>query len=606
MMEGWKEVKLKEVTKLIGGYAFKSKYFSSDKSVPIIKIKSLKDRNLIIEGGDFVDDEFLSLDEKYHINYNDIVIALTGSHITLPSSAVGRVAKSRHEKKLLLNQRVGKFVVKPNVCDHDFLYYILITDFFFESIGLRAKGAANQANISGGDVLDIKIHLPPLPTQRKIASILSAYDDLIENNLKRIQLLEEQAQLTYEEWFVRFKFPGHEEVEFVDGLPEGWERKLLGDFVDVLKGKNITKATIAKGDVPVVAGGLSPAYYHNKPNTTNPVITVSASGANAGYVNLYLEDIWASDCSYIDSEMTDFLYYIYSTLINQQGSIFHLQHGAAQPHVYPKDLKKIEIVVPPSELIIDFEKIISRGFNLKRNLQKQNQLLKEARDILLPRLMSGMIDVETLLGETAQKSTAPNQSKVRKLNPDTAIEKRKAIAAYIILESEVEEQFGKVKFEKLLHLSEFHAVCGNYERNYKKFAAGPLDTKFTYAFLNEAEKNNLITYQKMGKLERIRVGDKEKLQEIVAAQLDKETQEEIKETVRLFLGSNYEKPEMVSTLYAVWNNRIIKNEMINDELIKKDFFEWDDNKKKYKGKLDRELTWMRKHGVVPEGWGEVI
>ena len=99
-MEDWEEVKIKDVSKIIGGYAFKSKDFKENGQIPIIKIKSLKDRNLVIEEGDFIDESFLQLDKKFHIKYNDILIALTGSHITLPSSAVGRVAKSRHHQTL--------------------------------------------------------------------------------------------------------------------------------------------------------------------------------------------------------------------------------------------------------------------------------------------------------------------------------------------------------------------------------------------------------------------------------------------------------------------------------------------------------------------------
>jgi len=205
MREGWKEYKIKDICQIIGGYAFKSKDFKSEGDIPIVKIKSLKDNKIVISGGEYVDTKFLELNENYHIDYNDYVIALTGSHITLPSSAVGRVAKSTHKRTLLLNQRVGKFKVNKRLCSHDFLYHFLTTDYFFQNIGLRAKGAANQANVSTGDVGSVKIHLPPLPTQRRIARILSAYDDLIENNLKRIKLLEEMAQIEFNNWYAENK-----------------------------------------------------------------------------------------------------------------------------------------------------------------------------------------------------------------------------------------------------------------------------------------------------------------------------------------------------------------------------------------------------------------
>lgn len=164
-----------------------------------------------------------------------------------------------------------------------------------------------------------------------------------------------------------------------------------------------------------------------------------------------------------------------------------------------------------------------------------------------------------------------------------------------------------MKFEKLLHLSEYHVVKDNLKQNYQKHAAGPLDSKFTYPFIEEAKKQDLISIQKAGKLERIRIKDKKKLQKVIIdSELNKETQDNIARLVQLFVGSNYVKPEIVSTLYAVWNNRIIKNELINDELLKQDFMAWSDGKKKYEKKLDMMLGWMRSNGVVPDGWGEVV
>ncbi|AMQ57084.1 restriction endonuclease subunit S [Algoriphagus sanaruensis] len=271
--------------------------------------------------------------------------------------------------------------------------------YFLLCLGIKELNAAGAVpGVNRNHLHKIKISLPSPLTQRKIAAILSAYDDLIENNLKRIKLLEEKAQLTYEEWFVRMKFPGHESTPINEetGLPEGWGFKSLGDFTDVLKGKNITKSTIRDGNVPVVAGGLLPAYYHDTPNTKSPVITVSASGANAGFTCLYHEDIWASDCSYIDSSMTKYLHFIYSSMIHNQAKIYHFQKGAAQPHVYPKDLKRLEIIIPNEASLNTFEGIGSSIFSSVKVFQQQNKLLKEARDILLPRLMTGMIDVEKL------------------------------------------------------------------------------------------------------------------------------------------------------------------------------------------------------------------
>ncbi|MDB3967719.1 restriction endonuclease subunit S [Flavobacteriaceae bacterium] len=284
------------------------------------------------------------------------------------------------------------FIADDKKSDVRFIKYFF--DIYKERMQRISQGTT-QDNLSLEKLLTFEVPTPPLQTQKRIADILSSYDDLIENNLKRIKLLEQAAQNIYKEWFVNLRFPGHENTPINEetGLPEGWREKTLGEFTEINKGKNITKSTIIAGNVPVVAGGLKPAYYHNTSNTINPVITVSASGANAGYVNIYLEDIWASDCSYIDSNLSDSVFFIHNLLLNHQELIFGMQRGAAQPHVYPKDLKRAEFVIPDKVLIQKFEEQVSAQYDMKRVLLNQNQKLKAARDILLPRLMNRTIEV---------------------------------------------------------------------------------------------------------------------------------------------------------------------------------------------------------------------
>ena len=145
-----------------------------------------------------------------------------------PGSVVGRVAIARGLNHVcLLNQRVGKLIFEHSEAqDRQFIYYLLSSHEFRRNIALMAHGAASQANVSPKQIESLEISLPPLQTQQKIASIFSAYDDLIENNNRRIQVLEEMAQRIYREWFVHFRFPGHENVKMVDSelgkIPEGW------------------------------------------------------------------------------------------------------------------------------------------------------------------------------------------------------------------------------------------------------------------------------------------------------------------------------------------------------------------------------------------------
>lgn len=397
--EGKNYKALGEVAEVVSGYAFRSSEFI-DKGIPVIKIKNVRIGTTDLLEIDYVDEKYLDLQDRYHVHGGDILISLTGSHISQPNSVVGRVAQhSTNLPHCLLNQRVGKVIVKDHdACSLKYLFYALSEHSTLERIASLAYGAANQANISPKQVESIELLFPPLPIQHRIASILSAYDDLIENNQRRIRILEDMARSLYREWFVKFRFPGHEKVRMVSSslgdIPEGWEVLNLEKLVEIKKGKNITESTIRPGEVPVVAGGINPAYFHDTPNTVHPVITISASGANAGFINLYHIAVWASDCSFIDSVATPHIYYYYLWLDQRRTEITRLQRGWAQPHVYSKDLAQLDAIAVPEQLLNIFAVQVTPIFELMMCLKTQIVNLRRTRDLLLPRLMSGQIELE--------------------------------------------------------------------------------------------------------------------------------------------------------------------------------------------------------------------
>ena len=227
----------------------------------------------------------------------------------------------------------------------------------------------------GQKLKEIVIDKPPIDIQRRIGDYLESYDNLIENNQKQIKFLEEAAQRLYKEWFVDLRFPGYEDVKIIDGVPEGWKKGFLGEIAIFKRGKTITKAQVQEGHVPVVAGGLEPAYYHNKANTTAPVITVSGSGANAGFSRLYNVDVFASDCSFADSETTPFLFFVYCFLKDNKACLDALQKGAAQPHVYAKDINGMEIVIPDEGKLELYCDLVSPCFEKIKILQSQVEML---------------------------------------------------------------------------------------------------------------------------------------------------------------------------------------------------------------------------------------
>ena len=286
---------------------------------------------------------------------------------------------------------------KSIVCDEKqvvplYLYYYMKANLDY--IKLFGTGATFP-EISGKTMGKIKVEIfKSLDVQHRIASILSTYDTLIENNTKRIRLLEKMAENLYKEWFVRFRFPGHENVEMENGLPKGWSRGSLSDVCEFKRGKNITSSEMEEGNVPVISAGLEPSGYHSCSNVRGVNVTMSSSGANAGYIAIHYSDIWAADCSYIEESTTGNIYYVYELLNNIRTVINNFQRGAAQPHVYPKDVNRIKLILPSKELMLKANGRLEIMHNEIYNFQKQNSLLARQRDLLLPRLMSGKLEVK--------------------------------------------------------------------------------------------------------------------------------------------------------------------------------------------------------------------
>ena len=276
--------------------------------------------------------------------------------------------------------------------DPVFFTYYFKSDLFRRAMSGTAVGA-NIQNLSQGRLCSHIVTIPDSDGQRRIGETLLNYDMMIENNQRQISLLEEAAQRLYKEWFIDLRFPGYEDVKIVDGVPEGWHIGNLGELVEFRRGKTITKAQAKEGSVPVVAGGLEPAYYHNIANTKAPVITVSGSGANAGFSRMYHEDVFASDCSYADAQGTKSISYLYCYLKANKYQLDALQKGSAQPHVYAKDINAMEMLVPLPEVVTVFCERVDMMFNEIGVLQKQITSASEARDRLLPKLMSGEIEV---------------------------------------------------------------------------------------------------------------------------------------------------------------------------------------------------------------------
>jgi type I restriction enzyme S subunit len=387
-MSEWKKVKLKDVSLTIQPGPFGTQLHNSDYTnygIPVIMPRDMIDGRVLHERLEYVSEETANRISRHKVYAGDIIVARKGDVrkcIFIRESENGWITGSDCIKMQLNN----------TLCNSLYIYYQLRSPYIGAWLQKVSKGAT-MPSLNTSLLGDIEIGLPPLPTQHRIASILSRYDSLIENYQKQIKLLEEAAQRLYKEWFVDLHFSGHENVKIVDGVPEGWTPSQLGQLAEFKRGKTITKKDVINGDIPVVAGGLEPAYYCNKSNTAERVITISGSGVNAGFTRMYFEKVWASDCSFVDASVTPFLHFVYCYLKDNKTTIDNMQKGAAQPHVYAKDINSLELCIPIENVLKSFEEKASKYFDTISSLQTKIRLLTEARDRLLPKLMSGEIEI---------------------------------------------------------------------------------------------------------------------------------------------------------------------------------------------------------------------
>lgn len=395
---------------ILPGYAFKSNTFS-EVGIPIIKIKNIIPPYVDLKDTSFVPKEEADAHSKFYLKYNDVLIALTGSHINQMASVVGRVARVKYNYPSLLNQRVGKITVKnPEICDINYVYYFLSQESIKIALASKAGGAANQANISPSDVKNLMIPFPDVDIQHRIAETLSAYDDLIENNQNQIKLLEEAAQRFYKEWFIDLRFPGYKETTTVGGIPCDWKNDTIDSFTDLLSGFAFKSQTFNNSGrykivtIKNVQNGQFDSQNVSRIDEIPPKlpshcyladgdILLSLTG-NVGRVCMVIGNDFLLNqrVAKLQSKYKAFTYCLFKS--NDMYILMNnLANGAAQQNLSPVRTGKIAVRIPSEELLLKFEDMTLKFINKIIALNKQNNLLLQARDRLLPKLMSGELEV---------------------------------------------------------------------------------------------------------------------------------------------------------------------------------------------------------------------
>jgi len=275
------------------------------------------------------------------------------------------------------------FVADDSMSDARFVKYLF--DTIKRQYQQVSQGAA-QDNLSLEKLLAFKLRVPEPEVQRKIADVLSAYDDLIENNRRRMALLQESARLLYREWFVRLRFPGHEHTPIVNGLPEGWERKPLGEHAVLNYGRALKADERADGPFPVY-GSSGIVGTHDKPLVQGPGIVLGRKG-NVGSVFWSSKDFYPIDTVFFIDTATSNLYLYYALQ-----DMHFISTDVAVPGLNRTLASSRPLIVPSRLILQQFLELVTPIHDQMDKLVEMNQKLKAARDLLLPRLMSGEITV---------------------------------------------------------------------------------------------------------------------------------------------------------------------------------------------------------------------
>ncbi|MDR3246751.1 MAG: restriction endonuclease subunit S [Prevotellaceae bacterium] len=468
------------------------------------------------------------------------------------------------------------------------------TKMFLDYVNEKAIGGVRM-DFKIENMQEWQIPLPPLEIQNEIVEKVEKQKQIIEGAEKIIDKYELQItnasgwiEKPISDLLVESLYGSSEKADY---QKEGYNILRINNvgFCDfdlsdikkvVLSKKKFAKYELKKGDFLIVR------------SNGNPNLVGKCAVWNLDTPFVYASYLIRFRFKTNEVEPKYVMYYLMSP---QGRNLLNPTAGGGTYNISATDFQKIPISFPNVEI----------QHQIIYKLDKQMQALESVRYLKaeaekrIEEILSGVWGEKAV--ETIPAIT-PNEDVVEEKAPL----KRRVLATYIINQSLNDPHFGNVKFEKLLYLSECFAIKRNFEQKYYQQAAGPYDNVFTISYFNQIEKSKWFKKQQKGNQFAFIAGEKhDKSLNMYGCFSDSEL-ERVNTLIAYFKKSDYEQPEIIATLYAVWNNRIIKQEPITDELLKEDFLNWDSQKIKYKDRLDKALQWMKDNNIVPDGWGKVI
>ena len=405
-MDELRKYKLGELCKLSSSKRiFESEYVKN--GIPFIRGQEISDKSILDDNAKFEcyisEARYNELKEKYGVpQKGDILMTAVGT--------IGNLVVLNSDRPFYFKDgNVIRFSDFAEIVDSTYLSFFMKSPYFNKQIEYALIGAVQKA-LTMVMLTNIEIPLSDIIEQKRIAKVLSTIDRKITINREINRNLEELAKQIYDYWFVQFDFPNEAGKPYKTSggkmvynetlkreIPAGWEVKLLKDIIEIKRGITITEKQTTSGTIKVVAAGVTYSYLHGESNRIPNCITVSGSGANAGFVNFWREPIFASDCSTIqfDNDIDTIL--CYYTLKKQEKRFYQISHKSAQPHILPSDIGEIPMVIPSNSIK---ERITQ--FFIKTNKQiaentKELEHLSSLRDSLLPLLMNGQVTLNSCL-----------------------------------------------------------------------------------------------------------------------------------------------------------------------------------------------------------------
>jgi type I restriction enzyme S subunit len=376
--------------------------------VSLIRSQNVYNGQFQFEGLAYIDERQAKKMDGVEVQFGDVLLNITGDSVARACIVPEAVLPAR------VNQHVAIIRPDENILDSQFLAYFLITPRMQTSMLSLAGSGGTRNALTKAMIERFEVPSPDISVQRSVVKVIRAYDDLILNNRRRMQLLEEAARLLFREWFVEFRYPGHEHVDMINGMPKGWSRKSLREVCEAVdygytasadtepigpKFLRITDIVPDAIDWPSVPHCAIDEARLTKVALLEGDIVVARTGATVGYAKrLHKRHPQAVFASYLvrlrlGPDLDNLIAGIFIESDAYKKFVLSRVGGAAQPNANAQVLASADIVVPPPPVQRAFRESVEAIFDLREILQDQIQRLREARDLLLPRLMSGEVEV---------------------------------------------------------------------------------------------------------------------------------------------------------------------------------------------------------------------